>query len=129
MKKKLLGLLCACLLLSGCRNRASQPMPTDAPVTEAPPTEIQTEPSRLPLPEHGITLGEHENLLYIPNQTVEDMVSPEVRLLGHGLLLSECVEGKLVLKHISLEDGALISEGSVTAASGAKLYIGSNGTF
>lgn len=125
MKKKLLGLLCACLLLSGCRSSASQPMPTDTPVTEAPPTEIQTEPSRLPLPEQGITLGEHQNLLYIPNQTVEDMVSPEVRLLGHGLLLSECVEGKLVLKHISLEDGALISEGSVAAASGAKLYIGS----
>ena len=100
-------------------------MPTDSPVTEAPPTEIQTEPSRLPLLEQGTTLGEYENLLYIPNQTVENMVSPEVRLLGHGLLLSECVEGKLVLKHISLEDGALISEGSVAAASGAKLYIGS----
>ena len=125
MKKKLLGLLCACLLLCGCQDNAPQPIPTDPPVTEAPVTEIQTEPSRLPLLEQGTVLGDHENLLYIPNQTVEHMVSPEVRLFGHGLLLTECVDDKLVLKHISLDDGALISEGSVAAASGAKLYIGS----
>ena len=125
MKKKLLGLLCTCVLLCGCQNHPVQPAQTEPPVTEAPATEIQTEPSRLPLLEQGIVLEESRNLCYIPNQTVEDMVSPEVRLLGHGLLLSECVENKLVLKHISLEDGALVAEGSVPAASGAKLYIGS----
>lgn len=70
-------------------------------------------------------LEEGGNLRYIPNQTVEDMVSPQVRLFRHGLLLSECIDNKLVLNHISLEDGALVSAGSVPAAFGAKLYIGS----
>jgi hypothetical protein len=76
VKKKLLGLLCACLLLCGCQDSTPQPIPTDPPVTEAPATEVQTEPSRLPLLEQGTALEESGNLLYIPNQTVEDMVSP-----------------------------------------------------
>ena len=124
MKKKLLGLLCACVLFSGCQNLSVQPTQTDPPATEAPATDIQTEPSLLPLLEQGIALEESDNLRYIPNQTVEHMVSPEMHLFGHGLLLAECVENKLVLKHISLEDGALVTEGSATAASDAKLYIG-----
>ena len=122
MKKKLLGLLCACLLLSGCQNSPTQ---TEPPATEPPATEVQTEPFQVPLLEQGTPSGENSNLLYIPNETVENMISPEMRLFGHGLLLSECVENKLVLKHISLEDGATVSEGSVAATSGAKLYIGS----
>ena len=125
MRKKLLGLLCACLLLSGCKNHPMQPTQTDPLSTEVSVTEIQTESSLLPLLEQGIALEESGNLLYIPNQTVENMVCPEVRLFGCGLLLSESVEDKLVLKHISLEDGTLVAEESVTAASGAKLYIGS----
>ena len=125
MKKKLLGLLCACVLLCGCQNHPVQPAQTEPPTTEAPATEIQTEPFRVPLLEQGIALEGSGNLRYIPNQTVENMASPEVRLFGNGLLFSECVENKLVLKHISLEDGATVSEGSVPAASGAKLYIGS----
>ena len=125
MKKILLVLLCLFIMLSGCQTSSSQPVESPSAPTETPPTQIQEEPSRLPLLEQGTVLGENSNLLYIPNQTVEHMVSPEVRLFGHGLLLSECVEDKLVLKHISLDDGALISEGSVTATSDAKLYIGS----
>ena len=125
MKKTLWALLCLMIMLSGCQTSSSQPVETRPIPTEAPPTQIQTEPSRLPLLEQGTVLGENSNLLYIPNQTVEHMVSPEVRLFGHGLLFSECIEDKLVLKHISLDDGSPVSEGSVTAASGAKLYIGS----
>ena len=120
MKRKLVGLLCVCLLLSGCQNHPAQP-----PQTEPPAAETQLEYSPLTLLEQGIALKESSNLLYIPNQTVEHMVSPEVRLLGNGLLLMEQGETELVLKHISLEDGALVAEASVVAASGAKLCVGS----
>ena len=125
MKKILLVLLCLFIMLSGCQTSSSQPVESPSAPTETPPTQIQDEPSCLPLLAQGTVLGENSNLLYIPNQTVEHMFSPEVRLFGHGLLLSECVEDKLVLKHISLDDGTLVSEGSVTATSDAKLYIGS----
>ena len=125
MKKKLCGLLCVCVLLSGCQHHSVQPTQPEPPATEAPVTETQPEHALLPLLEQGIPLEGSSNLLYIPNQTVEAMVSPEMRLLGHGLLLSECVENKLVLKHISLEDGAPVAEGSVPAASGSTLCISS----
>ena len=125
MKKLSWSLICLCILLSGCRNHSSQPVQTEPPVTEVLPTEVLPTESHLPLLEQGIPLEESSNLLYIPNQTVEGMISPEVRLFGNGLLLSQWVENQFVLKHISLEDGALVAEGSVTAASGAKLFIGS----
>ena len=121
MKRKLIGLLCACMLLSGCGSGSSTPVQTESPATETQPTEAP----QLPLLEQGIILGEGSNLCYIPNAAVESMSAPEVRLFGHGLLLSECVDHKFVLKHISLEDGTLVAEGSVAAADGTKLWIGS----
>lgn len=55
------------------------------------------------------------------------MTALKVRLLGNGLLLSECVENTLVLNHVSLENGTLLKSASVSATSGTKLYIGSVG--
>lgn len=123
MKRKLIGLLCVCMLLSGCGNGSSKPLQTESPTVESLP--IQT---HLPLLEQGSALEESSNLRYIPNAAVESMCAPEVRLLGNGLLLSECVGNEWVLKHISLENGALVKEGTVPASAGTKLYIG-NGEF
>ena len=120
MKRKLVGLLCACMLLSGCGSGSSLPLQTESPATEPMTTQ-----SQLPLLEQGTVLKEGGNLCYIPNAAVESMAAPEVRLFGHGLLLSECVDNTFVLKHISLEDGALVAEGTVPAAAGTKLCIGS----
>ena len=120
MKRKLAGLLCVCMLFSGCGNGSSLPLQTESPSTEPLPTQ-----TRLPLLEQGIALEESRNLLYIPNAIVESMTAPEMRLLGNGLLLSECNGNELVMKHISLEDGALVKECAVPARSGIKLFIGS----
>ena len=121
MKRILIGLLCVCMLLSGCGIGSSEPLQTEPPAAETQPTEV----SRIPLLEQGIALEESSNVRYIPNQEVESMVSPEVRLLGNGLLLSEYGEDGMVLKHISLEDGTLVSECVVTAKPDMKVYIGS----
>ena len=83
MKRKLAGLLCVCMLFSGCGNGSSQPLQTEAPTVEAP--------IHLPLLEQGIVMEESRNLLYISNAAVESMTAPEVRLFGNGLLLSECI--------------------------------------
>ena len=104
MKKKLLGLLCACILLSGCHVTSEPAEPTQPPVTEAPT--IQQGVSLL---EQGRALEGYTNLIYIPNDTLEGMEWPEMRLLGNGLLLTEYRDGAVVLKHISLEDGALLA--------------------
>ena len=120
MKRILIGLLCVCMLVSGCGISSSNPLQTESPVMET----VETETPYVPLLEQGVALKGNGSLRYIPNQTVERMASPEIRLFGHGLLLSECVENKLVLKCISLEDGAQVAEGSVIAAD-AKLCIGS----
>ena len=82
MKRKLAGLLCVCMLFSGCGNGSSQPLQTESPTVESLPTQIH-----LPLLEQGTTLEESSNLRYIPNAAVESMTAPEVRLLGNGLLL------------------------------------------
>ena len=119
MKKTLLALLCLCLLFSGCRHASSPSEQTVPLTTETKPTE-----SVLPLVEQGKVLEYSENLRCIPNEAVESMESPELRLLGNGLLLSQHSEGEMVLKHISLEDGSLVAEGTVPATPGAKLYIG-----
>ena len=125
MKKIFLVLLCLSLMLSGCQASSSLPEETLFAPTETPETHIQTAPSHLPLLEQGILQEFSDNLLYIPNEAIESMISPEVRLFGNGLLLSECTENELVLKHISLEDGTLVNSASLTATSGTKLYIGS----
>lgn len=119
MKRLLPGLLCICIALSGCTAAPPQTVQT------APPeTETVTVPSTLPLLEQGIPLGEDGNLLYIPNEAVEDMNCPEVRLFGNGLLLSAFIRNQYVLRHISLEDGALINECAISASPGVKLRIG-----
>ena len=125
MKKTFLVLLCLSLMLSGCQASSSLPEETLFAPTDTPETHIQTAPSHLPLLEQGILQEFSDNLLYIPNEAIESMISPEVRLFGNGLLLSECTENELVLKHISLEDGTLVNSASLTATSGTKLYIGS----
>ena len=125
MKKILWGLLCLCMLLSGCRTDAPQPVQTAPPETNPPTAETQPVNTRQPLLEQGISLEESSNLLYIPNEAVASMTAPEMRLLGHGLLLSECTENEIILKHISLEDGALVASATIPAGSDAKLSIGS----
>ena len=120
MKRKLVGLLCACMLFTGCGSGSSQPLQTDPSTAESLPAQ-----TCLPLLEQGIELEESSNLLYIPNALVESMTDPEIRLFGNGLLLSECTEHTLVLKHISLENGTLVKSASFPAALGTKLYIGS----
>ena len=120
MKRKLAVLLCACMLFSGCGNGSSKPLQTETPTAESLLTQAQ-----LPLLEQGIVLEESSNLRYIPNAAVESMIAPKMRLLGNGLLLSEYIGNELVLKHISLEDGALVKEGAAPAHSGTKLFIGS----
>lgn len=120
MKRKLIGLLCVCMLFSGCGSGSSQPLQTESPIPEFLSTQ-----THLPLLEQGSALEESSNLRYIPNAAVECMTAPDVRLLGNGLLLSECTGNEIVLKHISLEDGALVKEGAVPACPGTKLCIGS----
>ena len=119
MKRLLLGLLCICIALSGCTAQPTQTVPT-----EPSETETVTLPTALPLLEQGIPLGEDGNLLYIPNVAVEDMNCPEVRLFGNGLLLSAFIRNQYVIRHISLEDGALLNECAISASPGVKLRIG-----
>ena len=122
MKRKLMGLLCTCILLSGCQIGSTPDVPTEPPATEAPTTAPTV--SALPLLDQGMVLEESSNLLYVPNETVEGMIRPEMRLLGNGLLLSECTAQGMVLNHISLEDGSLVAAGSIPAGAETKLYIG-----
>ena len=120
MKKKLLGLLCACILLSGCQVSPDPTEPTEPKepaVTEAPTIE-----TKLSLLEQGTAAG---NLIQIPNETVAAMEQPEMRLLGNGLLLSEHRDGTLTLNNISLEDGSLLVSASLPAGTETTLVIGS----
>lgn len=120
MKKKLLALLCTCVLLSGC-HVGSDPTVQTEPIT----TEVPTIRADMTLLEQGHVQEESPNLLYIPNETLDGMELPEMRLLGNGLLLSEHRDGMLILNHISLEDGSLIASAAIPAGEGTKLYIGS----
>ena len=119
MKRKLVGVICACLLFLGCEDISSQSIQTMPPATEIP-----TATSNLPLLEQGIALEENGSLLYIPNPTVESMTAPDVRLFGNGLLLSKHTGNVFILNHISLEDGTLVTSASIHAGVGTKLYIG-----
>ena len=119
MKRLLLGLLCICIAFSGCTAQPTQTVPT-----EPSETETVTLPTALPLLDQGIPLGEDGNLLYIPNESLEDMNCPEVRLFGNGLLLSAFIRNQYVIRHISLEDGALLNECAISASPGVKLRIG-----
>lgn len=123
MKKKLLGLLCACVLLSGCRNGSDPIVQTEPPVSEAPT--VQQEATQISLLEQGIMLEGYSNLLYIPNEIVDGMEQPEIHLFENGLLLSEYQHQNLVLNHISLEDGALIAGVSIPVGEGTRYSIGS----
>ena len=117
MKKKLLGMLCACILLSGCQVSPDPTEPTEPTVTEAPTIE-----TKLPLLEQGTAAG---NLIQIPSETVAAMEQPEMRLLGNGLLLSEHGDENLTLNHISLEDGSLLASATLPAGAETKIQIGS----
>lgn len=123
MKKTFLVLLCLSLMLSGCGVSSNPPVQTEPIQTDPPATQASISP--IPLLEQGIVSDESPNLLYIPNETVEQMIAPEVRLLGHGLLLSECTDDAINLNLISLEDGSLVASGTVPGKAGTKLYIGS----
>lgn len=123
MKKTFLVLLCLSLMLSGCGVSSNPPVQTEPIQTDPPATQVSISP--ILLLEQGIVSDESPNLLYIPNETVEQMIAPEVRLLGHGLLLSECTDDAINLNLISLEDGSLVASGTVPGKAGTKLYIGS----
>ena len=119
MKWKLTGLLCTCLLLCGCQ------VGSDSTVSTQPQETTQPTVAATPLLEQGTQLEESPNLLYIPNETLESMTSPDLRLLGNGLLLSEYREQKLYLNHISLEDGALLACAVMAAGEDIGITIGS----
>ena len=119
MKRKLLGFLCVCTLISGCGLSEANPLDTEPPRVET------SEEPHISLLEQGIALEESSNLMYIPCEMIEGMTDPEMHLLGNGLLLSECREKEWAFYHISLEDGALLASGSLPAAPGTEVYIGS----
>lgn len=128
MKRLFLLLLCVCLLLTGCGGVSVSPT---VPSTEATAPVLETVNVITPLLEQGQRVDRSDNLLYIPNSAVETMVCPEVRLFEKGLLLSEyAIDGTqntLTLKHISLEDGALLAEASIPASGAVTVQVGSNG--
>lgn len=123
MKRKLLCLLCACVLLSGCRSGSEPTVQTQPRETTAAATQAAT--ASVPLLEQGTGLEDSPNVLVIPNEIVEGMVGPRLRLLGNGLLLSEFRDPKLILNHISLEDGALLSFAAIDAGEETRITIGS----
>lgn len=104
MKRMLLGLLCGCILLSGCQNgniAAESTLPTVPPV---------------PLLEQGTAPEESPNLLDIPCEVLDQMISPQLHLFGEGLLLSSYDGDAVILKYLSQEDGTMLAEATIEAA-------------
>lgn len=123
MKRLLIGFICICMLLCGCKagSNSNPPEQTDSS-TQSPSTQVK--PLGQPLLEQGTREEESSNLLYIPNKIVEGLNYSEMDLFENGLLFSQYTDGQLILNHISLEDGALLTSGSVPASPGVKVYIG-----
>ena len=119
MKRKLIGILSACILLSGCRAGSTPPEQT---MTTAPET---TQPTTISinLLEQGTVMDESPNLLYIPNEAVESMNGPKLYPMGTSLLLSEYRNRKLTLNCISLEDGSLKASASFASGNGTKIVV------
>ena len=120
--KRLLILLCLLLLLTGCRTAP----PLSPPETEVPTDSAQTsepaEQTDIPLLDQAEVNG---NLMYIPNAHVESMACPDIRLYGNGLLLYEyTMDGRFVMKRISLEDGRLLAEASYDVSPAVQVQIG-----
>ena len=82
MKRKLVGLLCVCMLFSGCGSGSSMPLQTESPTVESLPTQIH-----LPFLEQGIPLEESSNLRYIPNAAVESMIAETSNITSAGISL------------------------------------------
>lgn len=114
MKRKLLILLCACILLSACRS----PVQTTAPTTE---------PVQVPLLKQGTALEGSPNLLYIPCESLEQMMSPELHFMGNDLLLSEIEGNSMNLILFSLMDGSQTAEAAVPVSAAAELFVGTEG--
>ena len=113
MKRKLIALLCICMLLSGCQ-------------TSPPPTEVPTE-TTVPvasLLDQGTVMEESGNLLYIPNEAVAEMANPELMRMGDSLILWESAGMIVKFKRISLMDGSLMAEASVSTAPATTVFVG-----
>ena len=123
MKKILARLLCICMLLSGCTG--VPPSPTQANAQTTPSESKEPTQPGIPLLDQGIVMEESENLLYIPNEDIADMLCPEMWLFGNGLLLGSYIRNQYVLKHISLVDGKLLAEFRISASPGVQVYISS----
>ena len=110
MKRRLSILLVICLLLSGCQT----PVQTTVPTTQT---------ASVPLLDQGTPLEESPNLLYIPCESLEQMMSPELHMLGQALLLTEIDGNSMVMRLISLIDGSVTAEAAIPAAPGTKLFV------
>ena len=77
MKRKLLGLLCVCMLLSGCGSSSSKPLETDPPATEA---------SRIPL------LDVLREKLKLPDNAVMHRAVVIEHYVG-GIVFIACLKG------------------------------------
>ena len=80
MIRKLIGLLCVCMLLSGCGSGSSESLEPESSVIET-----TAAASPIPLLEQGIVQEEGNNLRYIPNSTVEDMVSAGASAIAYTM--------------------------------------------
>lgn len=137
MKKLWLLTLLSLLLLSGCGKPAEPTSPTETIPTETVPVvsetlpaeTIETEPAPI-LMERREPAGDTGNLWYIPNEIVEGMGYPEMRLLGENLLVSQISEDEtgciLELKLVSTQDGSLLAENDIPCSGGMRVQVRGN---